>query len=141
MRGYWLPPGYKKLSAYDGFFIKSDAVFLSDNPTKDWDCFLHKIKSAFLSTFTEFKVIQQWRTVADNQNIYVILDNGAVMLITDDADGYIAVYLISTDKKTPDITPFRTALQHILCKYYPQSVYKRVSYRELKKISGDENGK
>ena len=28
-RGYWLPPGYRKMAAYGGYYIQADAVYTS----------------------------------------------------------------------------------------------------------------
>ena len=145
MRGYWLPPGYEKLEAFDGFFLKSDAVFISDNPTRDWDMFLHILKSSFTEAFPDFKTVQQWETVPDEEGIYVLLEGDVVKLIVDDSDGYIAVYLIVQNKRSaqavPDLRGYISALENLLCSYYPKSVYRRINYRELQKIDGELNGR
>ena len=123
MRGYWLPQGYENLSAYDGFFIKSTAIFIGRDAEIDWNLFLDMLKRKTQEIFSDLTVVNAWRRYGNNSR-YIVAENNSFQIIADDLDEYVTVYLIvpETAKKRMPKNVFAEKvkiLKGILIKQYP----------------------
>lgn len=91
-RGYWLPPGYRKMAAYGGYYIQADAVYTSADIDADWDAFLKKCCAALLYSIPSMQKVCKW--VTDGTSRFVLTADALVEIIAEDNEDYVAVYAI-----------------------------------------------
>lgn len=142
MRGYWLPQGFEKLFVYDGFFIKSTGIYIGHNAEKDWNIFLDSLNAEIKKHLPEFSIVNAWKTYKGIMR-YVVAQSDNFQIIADDLDGYVTVYLIVPEKlgkckRTDLFKDTLNTLRKILIRYYPNDLYHRKNYRELKKVARDD---
>ena len=138
-RGYWLPPSYENLPAYDGFYIDSSAVY-TDDPDQDWENLLHKICVKMAYHEKKLRTVCDWRTCSAGQSRFVVLQNRHVDIIAEDDDGYIAVYVIIPENcECPGFAKrsfpqYVSLLKSVLTDIYPGSIRKRVNSQHIKTV-------
>ena len=95
-RGYWLPPSCETLAAYDGFYIDSSAVY-TDNLEQGWNSLLNTLSVKMSYHDKTLKKTCCWKPCGAGQSRFVVLQNHHVDIIAEDADAYIAVYVVIPD--------------------------------------------
>ncbi|MBQ7725787.1 MAG: hypothetical protein IJT66_01440 [Clostridia bacterium] len=138
-RGYWLPPGAENLPLYDGFYVDSAAVYTGGDVTADWQAFLNEICSAMQRRDGSLQRLCEWVPCDLGQSRFVLLQNEAVQIIAEDADGYIAVYAIVPEncvsKRAQRV--FQNTLQKLRCVLtglYPGFVSRRLNSQHIEKV-------
>lgn len=138
-RGYWLPPSYENLAACDGFYIDAGAVY-TDNPYDDWEKFINTLSFKLSYREKTLKKICAWKPCGAGQSRFVVLQNRHVDIIADDADGYVAVYvIIPEDCEHPGFAKrsfpqYLSLLQTVLTEMYPGSIRKRLNSQHTKAV-------
>lgn len=138
-RGYWLPPAYENLTAYDGFYIDSSAVY-TENLEQGWNELLHKLSVKMSYRDKTLKKACCWKSCGTGQSRFVVLQNHHVDIIAEDADDYVAVYaVIPEDCECPGFAKrsfpqYVSLLQAVLTDLYPGSVRKRVNSQHTKAV-------
>ena len=138
-RGYWLPPQHDNLTASDGFYVDSSAVYGSDI-SAGWDKLLDSVSKRLIFKEKTFNKFCNWKSCGLGQNYFVLLYNRHVEIIVEDADGYVAVYAIIPDTcETPGFAKrsfprYLTMLKETLTELYPGAVSKRINSQHIKKV-------
>ncbi|WP_077534351.1 hypothetical protein [Massiliimalia massiliensis] len=131
-RGYWLPPNYKNLFAYDGFYIDSRAVYTRNQDT-DWEQFLGLLSKKM--KYRKKSLIEQceWKICGNGKFRFVVLEDQYVHVIAEDVEDYLAIYvIIPEDCKMPGhakraFSGYVNALKDVLIDLYAGKVRKRVN--------------
>ena len=97
-RGYWLPPNHKDLAAYAGYYVGASAVYNSSSIDQDWEHFLAGLCNQIHMRDHTLRKICDWMPCSAGQSRFVVLQNSHVDIIAEDADGYIAVYVIVPER-------------------------------------------
>lgn len=138
-RGYWLPPAHENLAACDGFYVEAEAIYTSD-PYDDWEKFINTLSAKLSYRENTLKKICEWKSCGAGQSRYVVLQNRHVDIIADDADGYVAVYVIIPEYCTHpgyakrSFPQYLSLLQNVLTEMYPGSVHKRLNSQHIKAV-------
>ncbi len=138
-RGYWLPPRNEELAASDGFFIDGTAVY-TENTTESWEKFLESLCQKLSFRERTLERFCNWKSCGLGQNYFVLLYNRQVEIIAEDADGFIAVYvIIPEDCEAPGFAKrsfpkYVSMLKDTLTELYPGAVSKRINSRQLKAV-------
>ena len=138
-RGYWLPPQHDKLTASDGFYIDSSAVYENDI-SAGWDKLLDSVSKKLIFKEKTFNKLCDWKSCGLGQNYFGLLHNRHVEIIAEDADGYVAVYVIIPDScEAPGFAKrsfprYLAMLKETLTELYPGAVYNRINSQHIKKV-------
>lgn len=137
-RGYWLPPGYRKMAAYGGYYIQADAVYTSADIDADWDAFLKKCCAALLYSIPSMQKVCKW--VTDGTSRFVLTADALVEIIAEDNEDYVAVYAIvpvSCAKPKAAKRHFSAVekkLKHALCSVYPGQIWQRLNSQHIRRV-------
>lgn len=138
-RGYWLPPAYENLTAYDGFYIESSAVYTGDLE-QDWNRFLQTLCTKLSYRNKTLTKNCSWKSCGAGRNRFVVLQNHHVDIIAEDVDEYIAVYvIIPEDCEYPGFSKrsfpqYVSLLEAVLIDMYPGCIRKRINSQRTKII-------
>ena len=138
-RGYWLPPQHDKLTASDGFYIDSSAVYENDI-SAGWNKLLNNVTKKLIFKEKTFNKFCNWKSCGLGQNYFVLLYNRHVEIIVEDADGYVAVYAIIPDTcEAPGFAKrsfprYLTMLKETLTELYPGAVSKMINSQHINKV-------
>ena len=138
-RGYWLPPRAKHLSAYAGFYIDSETIYLEDMDS-GWNRLLDGLCQKLTSYEPSFQKRCAWTNRQTGRNRFIILKNEEVEIIAEDDDEYVAVFVISPeDCRNPEeikqIFPrYVTLLRTALAELYPGHILKRINSQHIKTV-------
>lgn len=136
-RGFWLPPGAENLPLYDGFYVDSHAVYTGDDLTSDWQTFLEKVCNKMQQD--GFQKVCEWVPCDLGQSRFVLFQSDLLQIISEDADGYIAVYVIVPEncasKRVQQV--FGNTLQKlrlVLTGLYPGAVSRRLNSQHTERV-------
>ena len=138
-RGYWLPPRAKDLAACDGFYIDSGAVYTGELE-QDWNRFLELLCKKLRFHERTLQRVCEWKPCAAGQSRFVVLQNRHVDIVCEDADDFVAVYvLIPEDCEAPGFAKrsfkrYLEILQTVLTDLYPGSVCKRINSQHVRPV-------
>lgn len=138
-RGYWLPPSCENLAACDGFYVDADAVYTT-GPDQDWGKFIDTLSVKLSYREKTLTKTCAWKSCGAGQSRFVVLQNRHIDIIAEDADGYIAVYvIIPEDCEHPGFAKrsfpqYVSLLQKVLTEMYPGSVRKRLNSQHTKAV-------
>ena len=138
-RGYWLPPQHDNLTASDGFYIDSSAVY-ADGISAGWNKLLDSVSEKLIFKEKTFDKFCNWKTCGLGQSYFVLLCNRHVEVIAEDADGYVAVYAIIPETcEAPGFAKrsfprYLALLKETLTELYPGAVSKRLNSQHIKRV-------
>lgn len=138
-RGYWLPPNHDNLIASDGFYIESSAVYGNDI-SAGWDRLLDSVSKKMMFKERTFNKFCNWKSCGLGQSYFVMLNNRHVEIIVEDADSYVAVYVIvPEDCAAPGFAKrsfprYLAMLKETLTELYPGAISKRINSQHIKKV-------
>ncbi len=138
-RGYWLPPRAEQLEACDGFYIDSRAVYTKDIE-QSWSDLLERLCKKLLLKEKTLRRYCAWKSCEAGQSRFVILQNRYVDIVAEDADDYVAVYvLIPEDCENPGLAKrsfsrYLNLLRETLVELYPGSIRKRINSQHTKAV-------
>ena len=139
-RGYWLPPGYGKLIAYDGYYIEAEAVYTTPDIYTDWERFLTSLYTGLHAKVPFLQQVCDWEPSPSGADRFVLAKDVWVSIILEDVDSYVAVYAIVPEGcKTPGkakrhLSVIVRRLQSLLTASYPGHVWQRRNSQRLKYI-------
>jgi len=135
-RGYWKPDNSETLLKCCGFFVKSSAIPVKDTKER-WGIFLKQVSDESLKKRTSLKKVYKWEINSSERNIFIVLRDYFVDIVSEDVEDYIAIFiLIPENCSTPKLAKanfddYVEDLKEILVRLYPGSVKLRKSYRQL----------
>lgn len=138
-RGYWLPPRHEQLTASDGYYIDSSAVY-GDDISAGWDKLLESVSKRLMFKEKSFNKYCNWKSCGLGQDYFVLLCNRHIEIIVEDADGYVAVYAIIPETcEAPgfakrSFSRYLGMLKETLIELYPGAVSKRINSQHIKKV-------
>ena len=139
-RGYWLPPGAENLYAYDGFYVDTAAVYSDTDIESGWQRFLDNVCGGLTKRDVSYKKVCNWMPCDLGQSRFVLLESDYNQVIAEEADGYIAVYVIIPENKRPTAIAKRLLtvsvinLRDTLLKLYPGAISKRKNSQHIEKV-------
>lgn len=137
-RGFWLPPGYREMVAYGGYYIQADAIYTTADIDADWDAFLQKCCAALLRAIPSMGIACKW--VTDGPSRFVLVADPLVEIVAEDNEGYVAVYAIvpaSCAKPKAAKRHFSAVekkLKQALCSLYPGQVWQRLNSQHIRRV-------
>lgn len=137
-RGYWIPEGSL---AYEGFYVKTAAVYTTGNSTHDWETFLTGVGRGLLLKDKTLEIYCEYRlrrfVLARNSMVEIVVEQ-CDGLRDDPATGYLAVFVIIPEDCE---APYRAEhffnhdveiLKSTLFALYPHNVFERVNSQNIK---------
>ena len=138
MRAIELPAGTENRKYSGGFYVAADAVFTTENPTRDWDMFTAFLTVQVKAVFQNLTVKPHYEETDNGRKVYVFAENDCLKLIVDGQEEHIAVFLTAEDNMQEFV--FNTcldSLKRILLFGYKGFVYRRINYRRLELVEDE----
>lgn len=139
-RGFWLPPGYRRLPAYDGYYIDAEAVYATGDIYADWDRFLNGVCSRLSAEIPAMRKICDWTLSPAGNGRFILTADDLIQVIAEDADSYVAVYAIipesgkASAKAKRQLSKVLKQLEAILTSQYPDHVWRRENSQHVRRV-------
>ena len=139
-RGYLVPNGAEDLVAFDCFYIDREAVYTGDNEYDDWSRFVEYCTEQLIIAVPSFHPVMTWTAHKTGQKRFVLVQNRYVDVTADEADDYVAVFVvIPEDCESPGqvkrtFSHYTEQLESVLKTKYPGRVTHRINSREAQRV-------
>ncbi len=138
-RGYWLPYNSEHLTACDGYYVADEAVY-APGYEEGWNKILYTLRQQLTKADRTFRFYGDWKSCKNGQTRFVLVYNHFVDVVVEDADDYVAVYVLVPETCTNPgaakraFPRYLTMVKHILCQQYPGHIRHRLNSQHTEPV-------